>query len=165
MIKVFITNTKAYNEGKIIGEWVDLFEITKEELKEKINEILRKGGGEEVFISDYESTLENLEIEEFTNIFELKNFIDELPEDEEDIDKIDFLLSQGYSIEDALDIYDYTEYYPRMTLEDVAEELVDDGVFGDIPETIKHYIDYEKLGRDLCLDGYVETPKGVFRYL
>jgi len=164
MIKVFITNAKSFNEGKIIGEWIDLSEVSKEELKGKINEILRKGGGEEIFISDYESAFENLEIKEFTNIFELKDFVDELPEDKENLDKIDFLLSQGYSIEDALEKYEDVEYYPSMKLEDVAYELVEEGVFGSISETIKCYIDYKKLGRDLSLDGFVETSKGVFRY-
>ena len=35
---------------------------------------------------------------------------------------------------------------------DLAEQMVDEGLFGEIPESIACYIDYEKIGRDLKMD-------------
>ena len=69
----------------------------------------------------------------------------------------------GYSTEDALDIFDSQayQYYPEMTLIDVAEELVESGAFGEIPESIMFYIDYAAIVRDLGFDGYVEVTDGV----
>lgn len=69
----------------------------------------------------------------------------------------------GYSLEDALDIFDSQsyQYYPEMTLVDVAEELVESGAFGEIPESLMFYIDYEAIARDLKHDGYIEVTDGV----
>lgn len=53
---------------------------------------------------------------------------------------------------DDLDIDIYTD----MTLKDLAYQFVDDGLFGDIPEHLSNYIDYEAIARDLSYD-YSET--------
>ena len=51
-----------------------------------------------------------------------------------------------------------------MSLEDVASELVEEGIFGDLTDTIKGYIDFEKLARDLSIDGYYQTDEGTFLF-
>ncbi|MEZ5836098.1 MAG: antirestriction protein ArdA [Geminicoccaceae bacterium] len=48
------------------------------------------------------------------------------------------------------------DVYEDMTMEDLAEHFVDEGLFGDIPEAIAGYLDYEKIARDLSMD-YSET--------
>lgn len=59
-------------------------------------------------------------------------------------------------------IYDgYIMFYPDMTLTELAEELVNEGAFGEIPDRISSYINYEAIGRDLGYDNYVETYWGV----
>lgn len=63
-------------------------------------------------------------------------------------------------IENALDSLDNMTFYEGYTMEDLAEELVEEGVFGDIPESIACYIDYAAIARDLSFD-YTETSKGV----
>lgn len=52
-------------------------------------------------------------------------------------------------------------WYSGMTLEDVAREFVDEGLFGDVSDTLKKYIDYEQLGNDLSYDGYTECLNGT----
>lgn len=42
------------------------------------------------------------------------------------------------------------------SLRDLAEDFAAQGVFGDIPEGISHYIDYDAIARDLACD-YCET--------
>ena len=34
----------------------------------------------------------------------------------------------------------------------LAEQFVDDGLFGDIPERLQFYIDYDAIARDLSMD-------------
>jgi len=77
--------------------------------------------------------------------------------------------ARDYSIEEALDTVESGDYgfYPEIfSLTDLAYELVQEGFFGD-PKTmgmLVNYIDYEKLGEDLCrYDNYIETSLGLVR--
>ena len=54
--------------------------------------------------------------------------------------------------------------YVDESLGDVAYSLVEDGCFGEIPESLGNYIDYEAIARDLSYDGYIQTDQGVFHY-
>ena len=51
-------------------------------------------------------------------------------------------------------IYDARDY------KDLAEQLVDDGLFGEIPDHLINYIDYEAIGRDLRFDYDKTTVAG-----
>ena len=53
---------------------------------------------------------------------------------------------------DDLDI----DLYEDMSLRDLAEHFVGEGLFGDIPERLAFYIDYEAIARDLSAE-YAET--------
>lgn len=41
-------------------------------------------------------------------------------------------------------------------MRELAEQFVDEGLFGDIPERLAGYIDYDAIARDLAMD-YAET--------
>lgn len=77
----------------------------------------------------------------------------------EDHSKIRLIISMregiGFNVEtddiDALDV----DIYGVETLRELAEQFVDDGLFGDIPEPLRGYIDYEAIARDLAMD-YIE---------
>ena len=99
------------------------------------------------------------------NVYCLKlvTIIEELDEDY-DLPKLGYLVEMGYDLEYALQHYEDVSYYRGMSLEEVAEELVDDGLFGKIPENILMYFDFEKLAYDLRIDGYYECDEGVFHY-
>ncbi|MCV6574664.1 MAG: antirestriction protein ArdA [Cohaesibacter sp.] len=64
----------------------------------------------------------------------------------------------GYSFDIAtddpndfdIDIYDVS------SLRELAEQFVDEGLFGDIPERLQYYLDYDAIARDLGME-YVET--------
>ncbi len=52
--------------------------------------------------------------------------------------------------------------YDNSSPDELAEMFVDEGLFGEINESIINYIDYERLGRDIMLDGnYYETKNGI----
>lgn len=44
------------------------------------------------------------------------------------------------------------DVYEVSTLEDLAEQFVDEGLFGEVPKAFESYIDYEKIARDLAVD-------------
>lgn len=46
--------------------------------------------------------------------------------------------------------------YEHTTMRELAETFVDEGLFGDIPEHLQFYIDYDAIARDLSVD-YAET--------
>lgn len=157
-VRIYLTNLAKYNEGKLVGKWLEL-PLSDEELEKELHEVL--GDDEEYFITDYEAPVI---IEEYENLSDLNGFAEQFMElDEDEQEKTAFLATElGYSKEEALEKHQDVVFYPGMTLEDVASELVDEGIFGNLNDTIKSYIDYEKLARDLGFDGYCETEKGTF---
>lgn len=64
-MKIFLTNLGKYNEGELIGEWVEL-PVSKEELKKVFERIGINEEYEEYFITDYECDL--YEVGEYENI-------------------------------------------------------------------------------------------------
>ena len=48
------------------------------------------------------------------------------------------------------------DIYHMDSMRDLAEAFVDEGLYGDIPETIERYLDYDAIARDLGMD-FTET--------
>lgn len=64
----------------------------------------------------------------------------------------------GYSFDlskDSPEDFDL-DIYEMDSLRELAEHFVDEGLFGDIPERLQFYIDYDAIARDLGMD-YAET--------
>ena len=64
----------------------------------------------------------------------------------------------GYSFDlakDNPDAFDL-DIYEGMSLRDLAEHFVEEGLFGEIPERLAFYLDYDAIARDLAVD-YAET--------
>lgn len=59
---------------------------------------------------------------------------------------------------DSIDV----DIYHVGSLRELAEQFVDDGLFGDIPERLQFYLDYGAIARDLGMD-YVEATIGGLR--
>lgn len=76
---------------------------------------------------------------------------------------IGYCETYGESLEEiryALDHMDDLIFYDGYTIEDLAEELIEEGAYGDIPEEALKFINYEKVADDLY-DVYSETSYGV----
>lgn len=170
-ISIYIANLGKYNEGYLVGEWIDL-PATQEELEAlyvriKVGHYDEDGDYvagfeedesfyEEVAIHDYESSL-SLRIGEYDNISHLNELAEEL--ESRDIEEIEAIIeATGCELEEVLEIRDYT-FYKNMTLEDVAREIIEDCY--NLPEIAERYFDYEAFARDLSFDGYYETENGV----
>ncbi len=68
------------------------------------------------------------------------------------------------SIDEVLELMesDALELYENHEPDDLAEWFVDEGWLGEVSDKLLMYIDYEKLGRDIMLDGnYYETKNGI----
>lgn len=60
----------------------------------------------------------------------------------------------GYSFDpetDDPDDFDI-DLYELGSLRDLAEQFIDEGLFGEIPENIRFYLDYDAIARDLGMD-------------
>lgn len=149
-IKIYLTNLAKYNEGYLVGEWVEL-PMDEDELQDKLAEIL--GDDEEYFITDYEAPFR---IEEYSNLTELNRIAEELEDLDEDLVTA-FCNQTGEDIEEIIEIIsrgNYSSYHDVDGLDDVARQMVDDGLYGEIPESLEMYIDFDAIGRDLDCNGW-----------
>ena len=163
MINIFITNLGKYNEGELVGEWVKL-PVSEEELEAVFERIGINEEYEEHFITDYETDIDNFEIGEYDNIDELNELAETLEcLDEYEREIIEVLLSEGYSLEEALEKKDDCFiYYDCHDMEDVAREYAEEtGLLNSIPENLQYYFDFEAYGRDMSIEGhFVFTNNG-----
>ena len=161
-LKIFLTNLGKYNEGELVGEWVDL-PITRDEMKEVFNRIgVGKPPYEEYFITDYESDVTGLTeiLGEFENLNELNYLASRLDElGSYDIDVFEAAIEAGIP-NDVSDLIDLTNNLDDLTLftdvnddEDLGYYYADELCAIEIPEGMKRYFDYEAFGRDIRLEG------------
>ena len=170
MLRIFITNLGKYNEGELIGEWVDL-PITEEELEKVYSRIgisdePNENGiyYEETFITDYETDIDGLKVEEYDSIDDLNEMAEELDNlNEYDKEVVNAMLSEGYNLEDAISGKDdCIVYYNCNDMADVAEQYAEEtGLLDSIPENLRYYFDFEAYGRDMSFEGqFVFTSSG-----
>lgn len=131
--------------------------------EEDVYQIIEKFG--DYIITDYECELGHIRLNKNIHLDSLNELVKEIvelaPYEKRELASI---LEAGYNdLDDAFITFENKAYsfYPDMTLADVAEELVSDGSFGEIPEAIMFYIDYDAIARDLGYSGYTETDDGV----
>lgn len=160
-IKIWLGDLSAYNEGRLAGEWVAL--PCDEETLDALVSKYTNDGQSDYYIADYEAPFQHNSFVHLTPQ-RLNEIAEELADmNEYDLARVEYL-AEARDIDTALSDYEDVSFYEGMTLKQVAMELVDEGVFGDVPETIANYIDYEAIARDLSFDGYEETARGVFHY-
>jgi hypothetical protein len=131
-IKIYITNLGKYNEGCLIGQWVKL-PVSKDKLKDVLDEIGINDEYEEYFITDSETSLSGMKyvITEFSNIValnELAELIEELSE--EDNNKLNAVLECDYcsSIEDVKKIISELDNFEEA-LDNLANEWLEESVY------------------------------------
>lgn len=163
MIRIYLTNLGKYNEGHLIGEWVDL-PISEEELQKVLDRIGINEEYEEYFITDSETDLDGIEIGEYSNLDDLNEMaetLESLDDDEKEV--VDAIMSEGYSLEEAIEKKDDCIVYCDCSdMEDVAREYAEQtGLLDSIPENLQSYFDFEAYGRDMSYEGtFVFTNNG-----
>jgi antirestriction protein len=159
-MQIYLTNLSQYNNGFLIGEWLEL-PCTKDELQDALSRIL--GQDEECFISDTDGI--PFEVGEYDNLYGLNDKLEQYDAlDEREQLCVAFLLSESYDWDYSMENYDDVILYSNESLEDVAYALVEEGCFGTVGDGLVNYVDYEAIARDLGHDGYIQTDEGVFCY-
>ena len=152
-IRIYVACLAAYNGGRLHGVWIDATQEL-DEIQEQVNVMLKESpepDAEEWAIHDYEG-FGGYSVSEYSGFEELYNvasFIEEYPEIGGE------LLEHFSNIEEARKAVEdnYCGCYKSMA--NYAEELTEET--SQIPEHLQYYIDYEKMGRDMELNGDVFT--------
>lgn len=90
--------------------------------------------------------------------------IDELCDNNHSLKILESASEVYTGIDEVLELMesDGLELYENQEADDIAEWFVDEGWYGDVSDKLLMYIDYEKLGRDILMDGnYHETKNGI----
>ncbi len=169
MMNIYITNLGKYNEGELVGEWLEL-PATKEEIERVlerigISEDPDENGNyyEEYFITDYETDVDGLEIGEYDNLEDLNELAEAIEDNEE---AAAALVYQGYkTAEEIKNNLDNVIYITTLRPWEDTEEAV--GYYFakecgslNIPEEIEMYFDYKAYGRDIMINGTFYTTEG-----
>lgn len=166
-IEGFITNLGKYNEGELIGKWIE-FPISDDELQAVLKEIgcyyvdddgeEHNAEYEEFFFTDWNNDIA-FDFGEYPDLEEVNEFAERVEALSESEQEYIELLMDGHTsdINEALDIIeggDYVVWNDCYCMADVAEHMAAGfGDLNDIPEHLQYYIDYEKWGRDLDIEG------------
>lgn len=176
-LKAFVTNLGKYNEGELVGEWVE-FPISDNEIEEILERIGIDGEEyEEYFITDYEADFDGADIDvadvlgEYVTLETLNEIASEI-EYADDAKKVVAVIEavSPRNADALLDCIIYADDYEFITYSaagghedsDLAWYYIDDLV-GGIEEldrdTLERYFNYESFGRDLAYD-YTRTSWG-----
>lgn len=159
-MKAYITNLGKYNEGCLVGKWID-FPIDEDDFTSELESIGVKENTmyEEWFVTDYDCSLFDMydAFGEYPNIDDINEVAEALENNESEFTALMEVCSYADALK-YLKSKNYT-FYEGMTLEDVAYELVEECY--ELPEIAQRYFDYKAFARDLGYDGYCETSTGV----
>lgn len=174
-INIYVVNLGAYNRGYHVGKWLHL-PMAEDELQQEIDNILHGeeakktqseyDNDEEVAIHDFECDF--MRISEYDSITTLNELAEEIESlDEWEQEKIEAIMQYDcLTLRDAIDNRDDYDIFSDVKNEyDLGYYWIEESGCYEIPENIRYYIDYEKLGRDVSLDeGGVFTDFGYVCY-
>jgi antirestriction protein len=162
-LNIFITNLGKYTEGFLVGEWVSL---PCDDLQAVYKRIGIDGVRyEEMFITDYETDIDSLEIKEYSNIKDLNEKMEALTIlSDDEIEAFQAFLYHGYDFEDAIEHAQNGDfaYYPNCDdASDIAYYIVNEsGMYDNLPGNLSFYIDYEAMGRDINIESHLYFING-----
>lgn len=151
--KIYVANLGKYNEGEMVGEWINL-PATEEEMEELLDRIGINEEYEEIFIPTYENEF-NYIVNEYDNLDELNDIaykIDNLTDYEKEI------LKAGLELWSFDEIYNYLD--DIILLKDVNTDydlgyywIEESGCYNlDNLGVLRNYINYEAFGRDVRIE-------------
>lgn len=148
-INIYVANVAKYNEGELIGEWIEL-PTDHDHLEECIQDVL--GCDEEYAIHDYEAPFD---VSEYENVYALNAFVQSLSAYDSSLVEVLYeCLGDREEMMRVLSSGDYSVYYDVDELSDVAMQMIDEGMYGTVPTSLAPYIDYDKFARNLEAKGW-----------
>lgn len=150
-IRIYVACLAAYNNGKLHGVWIDATQDV-DDIQEQVNEMLKSSpepDAEEWAIHDYEGFdgYSVSEYEGFEAVHNIACFIEEYPEFAGE------LLNYFGTLDDAKKAAEENYQGCYQSLADYAQTITEETT--DIPAHLQYYIDYEKLGRDMDMNGEI----------
>lgn len=163
-LSIFITNLGKYNEGELVGEWVNL-PTNIEFMSACLKRIGIDGiNYEEYFITDYDLTIDRLSryLPEYADLNELNMLAAKLEMlDADDITKYEAIIESGEYTQSLKDLINLTDNLDSFNLlADVYDEsdlgyywIEESGCY-DLSTlgNLANYFDYEKFGRDIAIN-------------
>jgi antirestriction protein len=121
--KIYVADLEAYNNGRLVGEWLDLTDYNDaDELMDAIQDVLKKSGGEEYAIHDIEYIPRSMYSE-----YMGKRDFEEIYEMMELADRNDLPLEVVMDVVSQYDSSAVDEFYGKYdSADDFAQQLVDD---------------------------------------
>jgi len=154
--RIYVADLEAYNNGRLVGEWLDLSDYNDaDELMDAIQDVLKKSGGEEYAIHDYEN-FPSILYSEYMSRKDFQALYDVM----ETAKRNDLPLEVVQDIVSQYGEGGVEEFYGKFdNAEDFAQQLVDDiGIesFNDF----QYYLDISETDRRLLAqdmaNSYVE---------
>ena len=160
-IKGFITNLGKYNEGELIGKWIE-FPMDEDELNEVLQEIGCKyydyendqyinEGYEEYFFTDWDVEFD-CNFGEYESIDNINQIAESLEAWEYDEDKLKSAC-EIWNFDEVInnDPDDYNLYYDINNDYDLGYYWIEESGCYDLRNmgNLSNYIDYERFGRDV----------------
>lgn len=166
--KIWVGNLRKYTEGRLCGEWIDLVNMDTDEIEEATEKIAFNPSAcaDELFIADYDASIDTSRLSEYENIIELKNAVDVLAElfrnYGDDANKI-FTAALDYTggdISSAIEIVEnerFRVFSDCSTMRAVAEVVAwEMGYIDEMPEHLRDYFDYEAYANTLETTGFYQ---------
>lgn len=171
MFRIWIGNLGKYNEGELVGEWVDL---PCEDLYETLGEVYKRieigKEYEETFIADYDNDYGYV-VGEYDDLDTLNDIAEELEGlNDFECDVWEALHDDGFNHDEIMEIIErgnYICWWNCDSMGDVAyAEFESSGRLSELERHIDpSYIDWAAIGRDMsfegsyypCGNGYIEV--------
>lgn len=166
-IEIYVANLAAYNAGILKGEWFRL-PMRMEEIFFAIfdeDELDDKGAPHSDWaIHDYVAPFRIHEMDDIEDLNEIAERFETLSDDE--VKTVGEIYDAGIAVSlmDAADkIEDCIFYSDCDNMGDVAYDHHENtGLLNEVPEPFERYIDWDKLGRDMEIEGqFFELDNGM----
>lgn len=175
IFSAYVTNLGKYNEGALIGRWVD-FPTTPEEMQQVFTEIGINEQYEEYFITDYDCEITGLTdcFGEYENLSMLNFVANKIIECRILVEELEGMLELGEHTGDSIELIHLLEnrdcfwYIPDVENDyDLGYYYLDvEGALYELQKNhsvLANYFDYEAYGRDIRFDeGGIFTSSGGY---
>jgi hypothetical protein len=171
MIQIYIQELATYNNAVGVGRWINVEDFDSEikGLFVEATEVLKSEDlyygvdAEEYEIVDWECEVDidlNNIYQDIDKLQILNDLLNEL--NQNDIDKLGYLFSEGYDIND-ITIETIENIWSNENWDESVEEFIEYALDIQDDSKIYNYIDYDKIQRDLEIDGYTEYNGKIYR--
>ena len=160
LIRIYVACLAAYNNGYLHGEWIDATQ-EPEDIQKEVNEMLKKSpiaDAEEWAIHDYEG-FGSYNLSEYAGFDEVSRLAKIF--EKYDSEVFNALLSEYSCIDEAIDAIENRYAGCYESLSDYAMHTHRE----EIPKSLKGYIDYAAMGRDIEVSGDIVTVETGFEEL